>query len=201
MQFEEFAKFKTVRSQNRIDGGQTEIETEQTPEETLESSYEVIRQNLAQELLTRVKKCSPRFFERLVVDLLVQMGYGGSRADAGQAVGRSGDGGVDGIIKEDKLGLDVVYVQAKRWDSTVGASTVREFSGSLDVHRARKGVLITTSQFSKEAKEHTEKSEKKIVLIDGERLAQLMMDHDVGVTVGAAYQVKKADLDYFEEEE
>lgn len=201
-QFPEFLEFQKV---SRQDAGQEQEEKDeavvQTPEELLESSYQSLRRDLGQELLSRVKGCSPRFFEKLVVDLLVAMGYGGSRIDAGQAVGRSGDGGVDGIIKEDKLGLDAVYLQAKRWEGTVGRPTVQEFAGSLDGYRARKGVLITTSGFSKEAKDYVDKIEKKIVLIDGEQLVQLMIDHGVGVGEAATYTVKKVDLDYFGDEE
>ncbi len=175
-------------------------ELRQTPQETLESSYQLLRRNLAQELLARVKVSSPRFFERLVVDLLVSMGYGGSRKDAGQAVGQSGDGGIDGIIKEDRLGLDAVYVQAKRWEGTVGRPIVQAFSGSLDGQRARKGVLITTSQFSKEARDYVRSIEKRIVLIDGEELAQYMIDFGVGVAEEATYVIKKIDGDYFGDE-
>jgi restriction system protein len=145
--------------------------------------------------------CSPRFFERLVVDLLVAMGYGGSRKDAGERIGQSGDGGVDGIIKEDRLGLDVVYIQAKRWEGTVGRPVVQGFAGSLEGFRARKGVLITTSAFSKDAKEYVDRIEKKIVLIDGEQLAQYMIDYGIGVAEVATYTVKKADLDYFGEDQ
>ena len=200
-QFSEFVEFQNLSRQSARTG--TEVETEEldeTPEETLESSYQNLRRNLAQELLDRVKKCSPRFFENLVVDLLVAMGYGGSRKDAGQAVGQSGDGGIDGIIKEDKLGLDVVYIQAKRWEGTVGRPVAQAFAGSLEGQRARKGVLITTSQFSQDAKDYVSRIEKKIVLIDGEQLAQLMIDHGIGVAEVATYTVKKMDLDYFGEE-
>ena len=143
--------------------------------------------------------CSPRFFESLVVELLLAMGYGGSRADAGQAVGQSGDGGIDGVIKEDKLGLDVVYVQAKRWDRTVGRPDVQAFAGSLDGQRARKGVMITTSQFSQDARDYVGRIEKKIVLLDGSELADLMIEHGIGVTETARYSVCKLDLDYFDE--
>ena len=146
-----------------------------TPEETLESSYQELRWELAQELLERVKQCSPSFYEKLVVDLLVAMGYGGSRDDAGQAIGRSGD-------KEDKLGLDVIYIQAKRWDGLVGSPVVQAFAGSLEGLRARKEILLTTSKFTNEAKEYVNRIEKKIVLFDGERLTELMIDHDVGTT-------------------
>lgn len=172
----------------------------ETPEEMLDSSYQRLRNAVAQELLDRVKRSSPAFFEKLVVDLLVAMGYGGSRADAGARVGQSGDGGVDGIIKEDKLGLDFVLIQAKRWQAPVGASTVRDFAGSLEGHRARKGVLITTSRFTSDAEEYVTRIEKKIVLIDGSELAQFMIDHGVGVANVAIYVVKKVDSDYFDEE-
>jgi restriction system protein len=177
-----------------------DVKADKTPEEVLEESHQELRQQLAQELLERIMSCSPEFFEKLVVDLLVAMGYGGSRTDAGQAVGKSSDGGIDGIIKEDKLGLDAVYIQAKRWQGTVGSPTVREFAGSLLGQNARKGVLIATSQFSKEAKDYIYSiPQTKIILIDGEQLAQLMIDHDIGVTDVVTYRLKKADLGYFEE--
>ncbi len=198
-QFPEFLEFQSVSRRGARDEGEETIELNQTPEEVLESSYQNLRLNLAQDLLERVKNSSPRFFENLVIDLLVAMGYGGSRQDA-EAVGRSGDGGIDGIIKEDKLGLDVVYVQAKKWEGTVGRPTVQAFAGSLEGQRARKGVLITTSQFSPEAKEYVNRIEKRIVLMDGEQLAQFMIDHNLGVTEVASYVVKKVDLDYFGEE-
>jgi restriction system protein len=143
---------------------------------------------------------SPAFFERLVVQVLVAMGYGGSLKDAGQAVGRTGDDGIDGIIKEDRLGLDVVYMQAKRWSAVVGRPVLQAFAGSLEGHRARKGVFITTSQFSREAREYVTRIEKRIVLIDGEELAQLMMDFGVGVADVGTYNVKRLDRDYFDEE-
>ena len=171
-----------------------------TPEEALEGSYLKLRDALADDLLERLKACSPPFFERLVVDLLVAMGYGGSLADAGQAIGRTGDGGIDGIIKEDKLGLDVVCIQAKRWKDTVGRPDVQGFAGSMEGFRARKGVLLTTSTFSKEAHEYVTRIERKIVLIDGRRLAQLMIDHDIGVATTRSYVLKKVDLDYFDED-
>lgn len=199
-QFPEFMEFRKRQDNKLEDANEQADRSSETPEEALESSYQNLRRNLAQELLDRVKKCSPRFFESLVVDLLVAMGYGGSRKDAGQAVGQSGDGGIDGIIKEDKLGLDVVYIQAKKWDGTVGRPVVQAFSGSLDGQRAKKGVLITTSQFSQDAKDYVSRIEKKIVLIDGEQLAQLMIDHGIGVAEVATYTVKKMDSDYFGEE-
>jgi restriction system protein len=175
--------------------------TSATPEELLEASYLTLHNALADELLERVKAASPEFFERLVVELLVAMGYGGSLADAGQAVGRVGDGGIDGVIKEDKLGLDVVCIQAKRWDNTVGSGKVREFAGSMEGFKARKGVLITTSSFSHDAKEFVKNIERKIVLIDGIQLAELMIDHGIGVETARAYAIKKVDQEYFVDEE
>jgi restriction system protein len=158
----------------------------------------VLREALAADVLDAVKKSTPTFFEELVIDLLVAMGYGGSMEDAGKAVGRSGDGGIDGIIKEDKLGLDVVYVQAKRWSNVIGRPVVQAFAGSLEGVRARKGVLITTSYFSPDALEYVRMIEKRIVLIDGKRLADLMIDYDIGVNVAQTYKVKRLDSDYFE---
>ena len=145
--------------------------------------------------------CSPAFFEKLVVDLLVALGYGGSRKDAGEAVGRTGDDGIDGVIKEDRLGLDIVYIQAKRWQRTVGRPEVQSFAGSLEGKRARKGVFITTSQFTKDAIDYVGRIEKKIVLIDGPTLARLMVEHGVGVAEAATYSVRRIDLDYFDEGE
>jgi restriction system protein len=196
---EQFPEFYEFRRSSRQTNKREEVEEipDQTPEETLELGYQSLRRTLAQDILDRVKSCSPRFFERLVVDLLVTMGYGGSREDAGQAIGQSGDEGIDGIIKEDRLGLDAVYIQAKRWESTVGRPVVQAFAGSLEGQRARKGILITTSQFSQEAKDYVNRIEKRIVLIDGEQLAQFMIDYGVGVTEKATYTVKRIDEDYF----
>jgi restriction system protein len=200
-QFEEFAEFRSrSRSRGQENGEQPATDQVQTPEEVLESSFQHLRRQLANDLLDRIKRSSPAFFERLVVDLLVAMGYGGSRQDAGQAVGQSGDGGIDGIIKEDKLGLDAVYIQAKRWESTVGRPVVQAFAGSLEGQRARKGVLITTSAFSQDARDYVTRIEKKIVLIDGDLLTELMIDHGVGVAEVASYSVRKVDQDYFEDE-
>jgi len=155
---------------------------------------------LADEILEKVKECSPKFFERLVVELLVTMGYGGSRKDAGERVGRSGDGGIDGIIKEDRLGLDVIYIQAKRWDNTVGRPEVQKFVGALQGQRARKGILLTTSSFTKDAAEYAANLDSKVILIDGRRLAQLMVDFNVGATLVTSYEVKRVDTDYFVED-
>ncbi|MDB9449875.1 restriction endonuclease [Dolichospermum circinale] len=200
-QFPEFIEFKTTKKDN--DKSEPEIieTSETTPQESIEFGYQKIRKELELELLNRVKSCSPDFFERLVVDLLVKMGYGGSRRDAGRAIGKSGDGGIDGIIKEDKLGLDIVYVQAKRWDNTVvGRPEIQKFVGALHGQRARKGVFITTSRFSQEAREYVSIIDSKIVLIDGEELAQLMIDHHVGVSTVSIYEIKKIDSDYFTDE-
>jgi restriction system protein len=151
-------------------------------------------------LLERVKSCSPEFFERLVVDLLVRMGYGGSRQEAGKAVGRSGDEGLDGIINEDRLGLDVIYIQAKRWNDVVGRSEVQKFAGALQGKRARKGVFITTSSFSSGATEFVAGIDTKISLIGGVELSELMIDHDLGVATTVSYKLKRIDSDYFLEE-
>ena len=140
---------------------------------------------------------SPTFFEELVIDLLVEMGYGGSREDAAEAVGRSGDGGIDGIINEDRLGLDVVYVQAKRWEANVSRPELQKFAGALQGQRARKGIFITTSDFSRDAREYVNNIDSKIVLIDGYQLAEYMIDHNVGVSVVKSYELKRVDLDYF----
>lgn len=173
--------------------------TDQTPDEIIDSNYVFLRSHLALELIEKVKKCSPRFFEKLVVELIVSMGYGGSIKDAGKAVGQSGDGGIDGIIKEDKLGLDAVYIQAKRWEGNVGRPVIQAFAGSLEGHRAKKGIVITTSQFTQDARDYVTKIEKKIVLIDGMYLAQLMIENNIAVTTEKIYEIKKIDFDYFEE--
>ncbi len=193
---EKFPEFLDFKNQQRAK--QDQPSTDLTPEEILENSYLELRNELSHELLERVKSCSPEFFERLVVDLLVAMGYGGSRSEAGQRVGKSGDGGIDGIIKEDKLGLDVVNIQAKRWQNTVGRPEIQAFVGSLAGNRAKKGVFITTSKFTDGAIDYVSRIEQKVVLIDGEELAQLMIDHDIGVNEESRYVIKKIDLDYFE---
>jgi restriction system protein len=172
----------------------------QTPEERIETAYQELREALAEDLLQQVKECSDKFFERLVVELLVRMGYGGSIEDAGKAVGRSGDGGIDGVIKEDRLGLDVVVIQAKRWTSNqIGRPDVQSFAGSMEAYRANKGVFITTTTFSAPASEYVRQIQRKIVLIDGPTLANLMIDHGVGVTGYRSFDLKRLDSDYFEE--
>lgn len=199
--YPELATFRRGAQLDAATNGEAAVEAiEQTPREVLETSYQLLRRELAQEILEQIKKRPAIFFEQLVVDLLVGMGYGGSRKEAGERVGRSGDGGIDGIIKEDKLGLDYVYIQAKRWDRTVGRPEVQGFAGALDEQKARKGVMISTASFSQDARRYVERIEKKIVLIDGEQLTQLMIDYNVGVSEEQTYTVKKVDLDYFGEE-
>lgn len=173
---------------------------EATPEELIENGYTTIRKDLEIELLTKLKTVHPSFFERIVVELLVKMGYGGSIAEAGKATRYTNDEGIDGIIKEDKLGLDVIYIQAKRWESVVGRPEVQKFVGALAGQRAKKGVLITTSSFTKEAIQYASQMDTKIVLIDGETLAQYMIDCNLGVSVQNIYEIKKIDSDYFEED-
>ena len=200
-EFLEFQQLKGTRIGGNVnDSKRTSDVSTATPSEALEAAYENLRDELANELLARLKKTSPAFFERVVVELLVKMGYGGSRADAGKAIGRSGDGGIDGIIKEDKLGLDVVYIQAKRWDNNpVGRPDVMQFAGALQAQRANKGIFITTSRFTDDARNYVSQIGSKIVLIDGEQLTGLMIEHDVGVSTISLYPVKKIDSDYFEE--
>jgi restriction system protein len=198
--YPEFVEFRSARG--RVDAPPPVLDPaddSETPEEALEAAHAKIKARLASELLTLVKRGSPAFFEKLVVELLLKMGYGGSRADAGQAVGRSGDEGIDGLISEDRLGLDVVYLQAKRWDGSVGRPEIQKFVGALHGKRARKGVFITTGTFSADATAYVEHIDPKVVLIDGRRLTELMIDFEVGVTTARTYRVKRTDSDYFDE--
>jgi len=159
-----------------------------------------MRNDLASEILEKIKINSPGYFEMLVVDLLVAMGYGGSRTDAGQSLGRSGDEGIDGIIKEDRLGLDVIYLQAKRWASTVGRPEIQRFVGALHGKRAKKGVFITTGKFSNDALDYVATIDPKVVLIDGRTLVEYMIDFNLGVSIATTYEIKRLDSDYFSEE-
>ena len=200
-QFDQFVEFRSFRRENGTNEfSEVELDSTQTPQEQLEYSYQKIKTDLSQELISIVKQCSPQFLEKLVVELLISMGYGGSRKDAGQAIGQSGDGGIDGIIKEDKLGLDVIYIQAKRWESVVGSKEIRNFVGSLVGQKANKGVFITTSRFTKDSLEYVKTITHKVILIDGEMLAQLMIENNIGVSKVISYDVKKIDSDYFVEE-
>ena len=198
--FEAYREFRNRRknvADDDSDTSETEIQDAQTPEELLENAYLQVRRQVEAELLSQIKSSPPEFLERVVVDLVVRMGYGGSRKDAGEALGRSGDEGIDGIIKEDPLGLDIIYLQAKRWEGTVGRPEIQKFAGALQGQRARKGIFITTSTFSSDALEYTSRIETKIILIDGPRLAKLMFDHGVGVATASNYEVKRIDSDYF----
>jgi len=202
MNYPEFKKFQTAKSgKNRKTGRNENVEERTTtPEEIFEAAFQELQSSLADELLQQITNNSPDFFERLVVNLLVKMGYGGSIKDAGQALGRSGDEGIDGIIKEDKLGLDIIYIQAKRWQGTVGRPEIQKFVGALHGQQAKKGVFITTSGFSKEAEQYATGIDPKVVLIDGNRLVELMIDYDLGVSIVDTYKIKKIDTDFFIEE-
>lgn len=195
-QYPEFIEFHKTK------GSKEEEPTPQgeTPEESLQRAYESIRSDLAGQILEKIKSNSPTFFEKLVVDLMVAMGYGGSRADAGRSIGGSGDEGIDGIIKEDRLGLDVVYLQAKRWEGTVGRPEVQKFVGALHGKRAKKGVFITTGKFSDDSKKYVETIDPKVILIDGRTLAELMIDFSLGTTTSGSFEIKRIDSDYYAEE-
>ncbi len=199
--YEEFVEFRSIKKPKKdstIDNYPAE-NTDQTPEESLEYAYQKLHSELSKELLSIIKSCTPDFFEKLIIDLLITMGYGGSRKEAGQAMGKSGDGGIDGIINEDKLGLDVIYLQAKRWGNTVPVKEIRDFTGALASKKAKKGIFITTSNFPKSVYEFVGQVEYKIILIDGERLANLMIEHNVGLSTVSTYHVRTIDSDYFEE--
>ena len=203
---ERFPAFREFQGRSRRTKGTTSEPRESgaaaavSPDEMLATAWQGLRLHLAQELLDRMRAVAPGFFEKLVLDVLVAMGYGGSRQDAALAVGGVRDGGIDGLIKEDRLGLDTIYVQAKRWNGVVGRPQVQAFAGSLDAHHARKGVFITTSSFTEDARQFAAGIEKRIALIDGLTLANLMIEHGVGVTTQETYEVRKVDLDYFEEQ-
>jgi len=199
-QFDSFVKFTTFKRAKQKKDSPVEDDTQpRTPEEILEDAFLSINEDLAFEILETLKSCSYSFFEVIVIDLLLKMGYGGSRVDAGKAIGKSGDGGIDGIIKEDKLGLDIIYIQAKRWENTVPVKEIRDFAGSLLSKKAKKGIFITTSAFPKSAHDFVKSIEPKIILIDGKQLADLMIEHNVGLSVNKVYEIKKIDTDYFEE--
>jgi restriction system protein len=196
-QFPEFATFRS-RRQSAVPAPPADTDESETPEELLDAGYQRSRAGLAADLLQRVKGMPPSFFERLVVELLLKMGYGGTRSDAGQAIGRAGDEGIDGVIAEDRLGLDLVYLQAKRWEGTVGRPEIQKFVGALHGKRARKGVFITTGTFSDEALTYVQNIDPRVVLIDGQQLAEFMIDFDVGVAVERTYALKRVDSDFFE---
>lgn len=196
--FPGFTEFRHGRPNAKV-GVSAELQAAD-PEESIDNSYQVLREEIEGDLLERLKNCSPDFFERVVVDLLLQMGYGGSRKEAGRAIGKSGDEGIDGVIDEDALGLDVVYIQAKRWtDKAVRRHDIQQFVGALQGKRARKGIFITTSTFAENARDYVKQIENKVVLIDGRMLSSLMFEHGVGVTAAKTYTLKRVDSDYFEE--
>lgn len=203
-QFEEFRAFvNTKRPKSHSDGDsagkrQSTEEAEDTPDERLDAAYKELRETLADDLLERVRQSTPKFFEQLVVDVLKAMGYGGPHASRAQVVGKSGDGGIDGVIPEDRLGLDMVYVQAKKWENPVGPDEIRKFVGSLGERRAHKGVFITSGAYTRGARDAAERANAKVVLIDGEQLVELMIDHGVGVADHNTYRIRKLDTDYFE---
>lgn len=199
-QFPEFMEFReAAKPENGLSTPAELPQSKTTPEESIELAHQGLRDQLASELLGRILGCSPTFFEQLVVELLVKMGYGGSRKDAGERIGQSGDGGIDGIIKEDRLGLDTIFIQAKRWQGSVGRPEIQKFVGALQGQRAKKGVFITTSSYTADAADYATRIDTKVVLIDGKQLAGLMIDFDVGVSQAATYIVKRIDSDYFEE--
>lgn len=197
--FPEYIEFKEKENDREEKKQVEDVVEESTPEEILENAYQEIRDTLAQEVLENVMSCTPAFFERLVVELLVAMGYGGSRRDAARAVGQTGDEGIDGIIDEDKLGLDIIYIQAKKWglDKSVGRPEIQKFVGALAGKRAKKGIFITTTSFSSEASRYASDIDTKVILIDGKRLAELMMDYNIGVNEVTTYKLKRIDSDYF----
>ncbi len=201
-QFPEFVEFQERSNATaKTESAEVAAVDKQTPEEAIEHSYTQLRSQLADELLEQIKGCSSDFFERLVVDVIVAMGYGGSHRDAAKATQRSNDGGIDGIIKQDRLGLDTIYIQAKKWDESrpIHRPEIQKFAGALQGVRARKGIFITTSSFSDGAREYVATIDSKIVLIDGTELAQLMIDHGIGVTPHQTYEIKRLDSDYFGE--
>nr|WP_231613615.1 restriction endonuclease [Pseudoalteromonas sp. SCQQ13] len=206
-QYPEFLDFKTRTkdTNNSLDENTTSLvnsNSQKTPEELIEAAVDTLNTNLSDEVLQAVLSASPAFFENLVVDLMLAMGYGGSRKDAGQATQYTQDGGIDGVIKEDKLGLEMIYLQAKRYtNKTVGRPDIQAFAGALDMHRAKNGVfIITTSSFSKDALEYVGLIDKRIVLVDGKQLTELMLTHNLGVSIKQVFEVKALDSDYFIED-
>ena len=198
--YEEFKAFRAKKI-DQIEDDKNEIRSDiKTPEESIEIGFQRLNDSISEDIIIKVKECSPSFFEKLVVDLFIKMGYGGSLKDAGHVIGKSGDGGIDGIIKEDKLGLDVIYIQAKRWENVVGRPEIQKFAGALLGQKAKKGIFITTSWFTAEAKDFVKGLDNKIILIDGEMLAELMLEYNLGVSIYKSYNLKRVDSDYFIEE-
>lgn len=201
--FDEFREFQNLeKSTDELKEENSGSDSESTPIEIFEKSYKKIQSDLKKEILEQILSCSPFFFEKLVVDLVINLGYGGSRKEAGEAFRTTGDEGIDGIIKEDKLGLDLIYLQAKRWkkDSCVGRPEVQKFAGALQGKRAKKGIFITTSYFSNDAREYVSHIDSKIILIDGNELCSLMIESNTGVSILSNYSIKRIDSDYFTED-
>ena len=196
MQFESFKEFI---SRGNEENAAPHIDPK-TPTEIIEQKIQEVNEALADELLRKIKGSSPKFFEKLVIDLLLKMGYGGSEKEMAEVVGKSGDEGIDGTIKEDKLGLDVIYIQAKRWEGPVGRPEIQKFVGALAGKKAKKGVFFTTSTFTDEAKDYVSHLEQKVVLIDGNKSADLMIKYNVGISVEKVIEIKRIDSDYFEED-
>ncbi len=201
-QFGEFVEFQGKKPEDNKDNSH-EVYSENltiTPQESIDSGYSILKSALSDEILSMIKTINPKRFEKLVIDLLVKMGYGGSFKEAATVVGKSGDSGIDGIIKEDKLGLDVIYIQAKKWEGVVGRPEIHKFAGALLGQKAKKGIFITTSGFTSDAKNYVDSIEAKIILIDGVRLAELMIENNLGVSTQHIYEIKRIDSDYFDEE-
>ena len=200
MQYDSFREFRFGKSNQTENKKTTPRNTHVTPQEQLEEGIEKINQNLSEELLQEIKNCTPSFFEKIVVDLLITMGYGGSRKEAGEVLGKTGDEGIDGIIKEDKLGMDTIYIQAKRWEAVVGRPEIQKFVGALHGQRAKKGIFITTSSYTKDALDYVKNIDPKVILIDGKTLTNMMITFNVGVSILQTLEIKKIDTDYFHEE-
>jgi len=200
MQYDTFQEFRSGRLPQTDNKKDVPVSPHTTPQEQLEEGIEKINQNLSEELLQEIKNCTPSFFEKIVVDLLITMGYGGSRKEAGEVLGKTGDEGIDGIIKEDKLGMDTIYIQAKRWEVVVGRPEIQKFVGALHGQKAKKGVFITTSSYTKDAVDYVKNIDSKVILIDGVSLAHYMIKYNVGVSVTQILEIKRIDTDYFHEE-
>jgi restriction system protein len=200
MQYESFREFREGKLNQTKKEEVTTVSPLTTPQEQLEEGIEKINQSLSEELLQEIKNCTPSFFEKIVVDLLITMGYGGSRKEAGEVLGKTGDEGIDGIIKEDKLGMDTIYIQAKRWEAVVGRPEIQKFVGALHGQRAKKGIFITTSSFTKDALDYVKNIDPKVILIDGKTLTNMMISFNVGVSIVQTLEIKRVDTDYFHEE-
>jgi restriction system protein len=200
-QFPEFVEFRSTHSGDTLSATSEKYEdSAKTPEELLEISYQELKKSIINELILKMKSGTPKFFENLIVDTIVKLGYGGSRKEAGRAIGQSGDEGIDGIIHEDRLGLDVIYLQAKRWEANIGRPEIQKFAGALQGKRARKGIFITTSDFTNEAKEFAKNIESRIILLSGQQLAELMWEKNIGLSATASYEIKRIDEDFFLED-